>query len=55
MLAMMATGSPCRAAMIGVSRNMMTGMSELGVVWIAAAAAVVIAVVVLLIRGVARA
>lgn len=54
MLGMMATGGACCAGMMGMSGNMMMGMSVVGLIWILAAAGVVIALTVLLLRTVAR-
>ena len=45
-LGMMATGGACCAGMMGMSGNMMMGMSVVGLIWILAAAGVVIALIV---------
>jgi uncharacterized membrane protein len=51
---MIATGTSCCAGMMGMSGNMMFGMSALGLIWMLAGAAVVIALIVLLVRGATR-
>jgi hypothetical protein len=51
MAGMMAMGSSCCAGMMGVSGNMMRGMSALGLIWMLAAAGVVIGLIALLVRG----
>ena len=55
MTGMMAGGAFCCGGMMGMGRNMMAGMSALGLIWLLAAVAVIIALVVLLVRGVTRA
>jgi hypothetical protein len=54
MVGMMGTGRGCCGGMMGMSGNMMMGMSALGLIWMLAGAAVVIALIVVLIRAATR-
>jgi uncharacterized membrane protein len=54
MVGMMGAGRGCCAGMMGMSGNMMMGMSALGLIWMLAGAAVVIALIVVLIRATTR-
>ena len=54
MVGIMARGGTCCAGMMGMSGNMMLGMSAFGLIWTLAAAGVVIALIVLLVRGLTR-
>jgi uncharacterized membrane protein len=47
-------GTRCCGGMMGMSGNMMLGMSALGLIWMLAGAGVLIALIVLLVRGVTR-
>lgn len=51
---MMGTGRGCCGGMMGMSGNMMMGMSALGLIWMLAGAAVVIALIVVLFRATTR-
>jgi uncharacterized membrane protein len=54
MVGMMGTGRGCCGGMMGMSGNMMMGMSALGLIWMLAGAAVVIALIVVLFRAATR-